>query len=46
MTIRKTSGGKFKVVSKSGKSLSKPMSKAGAQKRLREIEHFKHKGKR
>ena len=42
--IKKTKGG-FKVVSKSGKNLSKPgLSKGAAQKRLAQIEHFKRKG--
>jgi hypothetical protein len=42
--IRKTKGG-FKVVSKAGKSLSKPgMSKAAAKKRLAQVEHFKRQG--
>lgn len=40
--IKKVKGG-YKVVSKKGKSLSKPMSKKAAQKRLRQIEYFKHK---
>ena len=40
--IRK-SGNKYVVVSKKGKKLSKPMSKKLAQKRLRQIEYFKHK---
>lgn len=40
--IRKR-GGKFIVVSKSGKRLSKPTTKKAAQKRLRQIEFFKHK---
>ena len=35
--------GKFKVVSEEGKNLSKPMSKEGAEKRLKVIEYFKHK---
>ena len=39
--IRK-SGGKFIVVSKKGKKLSKPTSKKKAVKRLRQIEWFKH----
>ena len=43
--IRKVSGGKYVVLSESGKRLSKPMSKAEAEKRLREIEYFKHKNK-
>ena len=42
--IRKTKG-KFVVISKKGKRLSKPMTKKKAVKRLREIEYFKkHKG--
>lgn len=41
--IRKTSEG-YVVYSKKGKKLSKPYkSKAAAEKRLREIEFFKHK---
>jgi len=40
--IRK-SGGKFIVVSKKGKKLSKPTTKAKAKKRLKQIEYFKHK---
>jgi len=43
--IKKTDG-KYKVVSKSGKNLSKPMSKKKAKKRLQQIEYFKHKGKK
>lgn len=43
--IKKVGGGKYKVVSHKGKNLSKPLSKAGAKKRLREVEYFKHKGK-
>jgi hypothetical protein len=45
MVIRKTSKG-YVVKSHSGKNLSKPMSKAGAKKRLAQIEYFKHKGKK
>ena len=42
--IKKTKGG-FKVVSKSGKNLSKPgLSKGAAQKRLAQVEHFKRTG--
>lgn len=42
--ISKTKGGKYVVKSeKTGKKLSKPLSKKGAVKRLREIEYFKHK---
>jgi len=41
--IRKVKGG-YKVVSHSGKSLGGPYkSKAAAQKRLRQVEYFKHK---
>ena len=45
--IRKTSSG-YKVVSESGKNLSKPnLTKAQAEKRLRQVEWFKHhKGKK
>jgi hypothetical protein len=35
-----------KVYSKSGKPLSKPMSKGAAKKRLGQIEYFKHATKR
>lgn len=40
--IRPAGKGKFKVVSHTGKDLTKPMSKAGAEKRLAQIEYFKH----
>jgi hypothetical protein len=41
--IKPAGGGKFVVVNKTGtKRLSKPMSKAGAVKRLGQIEYFKH----
>jgi len=41
--IRKTSGG-YKVLSEKGKNLGGPYkSKAEAQKRLRQVEFFKHK---
>jgi hypothetical protein len=43
--IKSVGGGKFKVVSHTGKALSKPMSKKAAEKRLAEIEYFKHKKK-
>lgn len=43
--IRKVPGG-FKVFSKMGAPLTKAMSKAAAEARLREIEYFKHKGKK
>lgn len=41
--IRKTSSG-YKVVARSGKALSKPnLSREQAQKRLRQVEYFKHR---
>jgi len=41
--IKKTSGG-YKVLSEKGKNLGGPYkSKAQAQKRLRQVEFFKHK---
>jgi hypothetical protein len=43
--IRKVKGGKFVVVSHSGKRLSKPTSHAKAVKRLQQVEYFKHRGK-
>jgi hypothetical protein len=44
--IKKTRSG-FQVTSEGGKPLSKPtLSKAEAAKRLRQVEYFKHKGKR
>lgn len=43
--IRKTSKG-YQVKSESGKNLSKPnLSKGQAEKRLAQVEYFKHKGK-
>lgn len=43
--IRKVSGG-YKVVSHSGKNLGGPYkTKAAAEKRLRQVEFFKHRGK-
>ena len=36
-------GGKFVVVSESGKNLSKPVSKKEAVKRLKQVEYFKKK---
>lgn len=38
-------GNKFVVVSHKGKRLSKPVSKAGAKRRLKQVEWFKHKKK-
>jgi hypothetical protein len=44
--IRKTKGG-YKVVSSKGKNLGGPYkSKAAAQRRLRQVEYFKHAKKR
>ena len=43
--IRKTKGGKYVVVSHKGKRLSKPLSKAGARKRLAQVEYFKEHSK-
>lgn len=45
MVIKKTSKG-YVVKSKSGKNLSKSMSKKEAKERLKEIEYFKHKKKK
>jgi hypothetical protein len=43
--IKSVGGGKYEVFDHKGKkALSKPMSKAGATKRLQQIEYFKHKG--
>ena len=45
MTIRKTKGG-YKVVSeKTGRNLGEAKTLAGAKKRLRQVEYFKHKEK-
>ncbi len=42
--IRKTTEG-YKVVSEKGKNLGGPYkTKAQAEKRLRQVEYFKHKG--
>lgn len=41
--IRKVKGG-YKVVSKSGKNLGGPYkTRAAAERRLRQVEYFKHK---
>jgi hypothetical protein len=42
--IQKSDSG-YVVKSESGKNLSKPLSKAMAQKRLRQVEYFKNRGK-
>ena len=45
MTIKKTGKG-FEVLSEKGKHLSKPdLTKAEAEKRLKQVEYFKHKDK-
>ena len=42
--VRKEGGG-YRVKSESGKNLSRVLpSKAAAEKRLAQVEHFKHKG--
>jgi hypothetical protein len=42
--IKKVAGG-YKVLSEKGKSLGGPYkSKAAAEKRLKQVEYFKHKG--
>lgn len=38
-------GNRYIVRSKDGKNLSKPMSRAEAEKRLQQVEYFKHKAK-
>ena len=44
--IKKTPSG-YQVKSESGKNLSKPgLSKGQAEKRLAQVEYFKHKGKK
>lgn len=44
--IRKVSGG-YKVFSEDGKPLSKVLpTKAAAERRLRQVEYFKHRDKR
>ncbi len=45
MTIKKEKGGYVVKSEKTGKNLSKPLSKAGAAKRLGQIEYFKKKNK-
>jgi len=45
MTIRKTKSG-YRVVSHSGKNMGDVKTKAAAKKRLRQVEYFKHKGKK
>lgn len=42
MTIKKTDSG-YKLVSKSGKNLGTSKTKAGAEKREKQVNYFKHK---
>jgi hypothetical protein len=44
--IRKVAGGKYKVVSESGKNLSKPTSHEQAVKRLAQVHYFKNQSKK
>ena len=44
MIVKKNA--KYVVKSESGKVLSKPMSKKAAEKRLQEIDYFKHQSKK
>ncbi len=44
MTIAKVKGGYVVKSEKTGKRLSKPATKTQAEKRLQQIEYFKHKG--
>ena len=41
----KKQGNKYVVKSESGKNMSKPTTKAAAQKRLRQVEYFKNRGR-
>jgi hypothetical protein len=42
--IRKVKNG-YRVVSHTGKNLGTSRTRAGAERRLRQVEFFKHKGK-
>jgi hypothetical protein len=42
MTIKKVKGG-YRLVSKTGKNLGTYDTKAGAEKRERQVQYFKHK---
>lgn len=44
MTIKKVKEG-YRLVSKKGKNLGTYDTKAGAEKRERQVQYFKHKGK-
>lgn len=41
--IRKLPNGKYRVLSEKGKNLGESSSRSGAEKRLRQVEYFKHK---
>jgi hypothetical protein len=43
MTIRKVKGG-YRLVSKTGKNLGTYKSRAGAKRREKQVQYFKHKG--
>jgi hypothetical protein len=43
--IRKIGENKYRVVSQKGKNLGTYPSRKAAEKRLQEVEYFKHKGK-
>ena len=45
MVVRRTKGG-LKLVSKKGRNLGTAKTKAGIRKRERQVQFFKHKGKR
>ena len=45
MTIRKVKGG-YRLVSKKGRNLGTSKTLAGAKKREKEVQFFKHEGKR
>jgi hypothetical protein len=46
MVLKKQKGGKYVLYSHAGKRLSKPGSLAAIKKREREVQYFKHAGKR
>lgn len=43
--IKKLPNGKYRVVSETGKNLGESDSRSGAEKRLRQVEYFKHRDK-
>jgi hypothetical protein len=46
MVIKKKGKGKYELYSHKGKPLSKPGSLAAIKKRERQVQYFKHAGKR